>query len=88
MIALPGGMKMNKKIIIGILLVLSTSQYALAFRGGTAHYKYTKPYVTKQGQFRNGAIKDVSANGNKFDNANKLGLNGKIVSQSNSETSE
>ena len=46
-------------------------------RGGSPKYKMTKPYVTKQGQFRSSAIKDVSANGNKFDNADVLGMNPK-----------
>ena len=57
--------------------MMSISEYAFAARSGAAHYKYTKPYVTKKGQFRSGAIKDVSANGNKLDNADTLRMNPK-----------
>jgi hypothetical protein len=75
-----------KKICVAVLF-LSVFAPSLAFayrntsysvpKGGSPKYKMTKPYVTKQGQFRTGAIKDVSANGNRFDNADTLGMNPK-----------
>ncbi len=42
-----------------------------------ASYKYVGPYVTKSGQYRSPGIRDTSANGNKYDNANYIGLNGR-----------
>jgi len=58
-------------------MIFLISSSAFAYRGGLAKYKYTKPYITKKGQYRSGSMRDVSGNGNKFDNANSLGLNGK-----------
>ena len=70
-------MKRIVPLAVLVLLIMPTSQFAFAAKGGAARYKSTKPYVTKTGQFRSGAVKDVSANGNEFDNAKTLGMNPK-----------
>lgn len=78
-----GRLAMKKMFALTVLLLCISQMNAFAYRktsfsiprGGFPKYKMTKPYVTKQGQFRCGAIKDVSSNGNKFDNANVLGMN-------------
>ena len=80
-----GEFAMKRILALTILLLCISQMSAFAYRktsfaaprGGSPKYKMTKPYVTKRGQFRSGAIKDVSANGNKFDNADALGMNSK-----------
>ena len=68
---------MLKKALVFLMLILISCSivYAKGSRGGSAKYKFTRPYVTKSGKYRSGAIKDVSGNGNKYDNADALRLN-------------
>ncbi|GEM_PF-3835525 len=62
-------------LLVGLLASLQT--YAFAKKGGLPKYKLTRPYVTKNGQFRSSGFRDASNNGYLFDNASKIGLNNK-----------
>ena len=60
--------------ILAIFLIAVAVSVSIA-GSAFARIKYINGYYTRSGQYRSGHFKDVSGDGNPYNNANYLGLN-------------